>query len=280
MARSPNKTNNAATTHSPIKATAGNPTQDKFSKAFNQVHNKTFASSPTKEKVTNIDVDYEVLTPLGACLITFSQHGKSKHPYVYPLLMTLTENAQRIYQSLRVYMQAVLYCGEVADRKLKKSPGSTIDVIGLIINFDQQQDNFNETNIGANLLKVVQALVKYANNLARRPFNGEASETFTYRNEFRVGTNYTRTLQSRRHLGQVISPEDSVIYMERIFEGTTFHEIVNDHDIMTCMYGSMEEGNALITIARPGFIPHQDGKEDHPADDNHDKDLPTFVAEP
>ena len=127
---------------------------------------------------------------------------------------------------------------------------------------------------------MVQALVKYAINLARCPFNGEASETFTYRNEFRVGTNYTCTLQSRHHLGQAISPEDSVIYMEQIFEGTTFHEIINNRDIVTCMHGSMEEGNAVVTIARPGFIPNQDANKDHPVDDNHDKDLLTFVAKP
>ena len=176
-------------------------------------------------------------------------------------------------------MQVVLFCGEAANRKLKKSPGSTIDVVGLVVNFHQQQDNCNETNIGANLHKVVQASVKYANNIARCPFNRESSETFTYRNEFHVGTDYTHTLPRRPHLGQVISPKDSVIYMEQIFEGTSFHEIVNDHDIMACMYGSMEEGNALVTIARPGFIPHQDGNKDHPSDNNHDEDIPTFVPQ-
>jgi hypothetical protein len=272
---SPNKIDNAAASGSPTKAAAGNPTQGKFGKAFSQVRNKTVVSSPTKGKVTNIDVDYEILTPLGACLITFTQHGKSKHAYVYPLLMHLTLNTERVYQTLRVFMQATLFSKDTPDRTLKKSPTSTINVVGLVITFDQQQDHVSETNVGANLLKVVQALVKYANNIAHRPFNGEASETFNYKMEFRVGTDYTRTLPHRRHLGQVISPEDSVIYMERIFEGMSFRDIITDPEIMAAMYGNMEEANALVTIARPGSIPDEDGNEH-----NHDENLPTFIAEP
>jgi hypothetical protein len=283
MGRSPNQTKNAktATATSPAKAAAGKPTQDKFGKAFSQgVRNKTSASSPTNRKVTNIEVDYEILIPFGTCLVTFSQHGKSKHAYVYPLLASLTDDAERVYQTFRVFMQAVLFCNDAPDRKLKKNPSTTINVIGLVVTFDQQQDNITESNIGANLLKVVRALVNFANSLARRPFNGEASETFTYANEFRVGTDYTRSLPRRRHLGQVISPQDSVFYMERIFEGMTFEEIVNDPDIITAMYGSIKDGNALVSIARPGFLPQENGNEDHPTDDNHDTDLAAFVAEP
>ena len=68
--------------------------------------------------------------------------------------------------------------------------------------------------------------------------------------------------------------------MEQIFQGMTFDEIVNDPDIMTTMYGSIKEGNALVSIARTGFLPHQNGDEHHPADDNHDSNLVAFVAEP
>ena len=195
-------------------------------------------------------------------------------------MTSLTNDAEQVYQTFRVFMQAALFCQEAPDRKLKKNPSTTIDVIGLVVTFDQQQDHITETNIGANLLKVAQALVNFANNLARRPYNGEASETFTYPNEFRVGTDYTRPLPRRRHLGQVISPQDSLFYMEQIFQGMTFDEIVNDPDIMTTMYGSIKEGNALVSIARPGFLPHENGDEDHPADDNHDSNLVAFVAEP
>ena len=283
MARSPNQIKNTktATATSPAKAAAGKPTQDKFGKAFSQgIRNKTSASSPTNRKVTNIQVDYEILIPFGTCLVTFSQHGRSKHAYVYPLLTSLTDDAERVYQTFRIFMQAVLFCNDAPDRKLKKNSSTTIDVIGLVVTFDQQQDHITETNIGANLLKVVRALVNFANNLARRPFNGEASETFTYTNEFHVGTDYTRPLPRRRHLGQVISPQDSVFYMERIFEaGTTFDEIVNDADIMATMYGSIKEGNALVSIARPGFLPQENRNKDHPAD-NHATDLVAFVAEP
>jgi hypothetical protein len=282
MARSPNQINNtkAATATSPAKAAAGKPTQDKFGKAFSQgIRNKTSASSPTNRKVTNIEVDYEMLIPFGTCLVTFSQHGKSKHAYVYPLLTSLANDAERVYQTLRVFMQAVLFSKDAPDGKLKKNPSTTIDVVGLVITFDQEQDHITETNIGANLLKIVRTLVTFANSLARRPFNGEASETFTYTNEFHVGTDYTRPLlPRRRHLGQVISPQDSVFYMEQIFESMTFDEIVNDPDIMATMYGSIKEGHTLVTIARPGFLPN--GNEDHPADDNHDTDLAAFVAEP
>jgi hypothetical protein len=249
MTRSTNKINNAAAADSPTKAAAGKPTHDKFKKAFNQVHNKTFPSSPSKGRVKSIEVDYEVLTPLGTGLITFSQHGQNKHPYVYPLLVSLTDNAKRIYKTLRVFMQAVLFCPETTDRKLKRSSNNTIGVVGLVINFDHQQDHVDEANIGANLLKVVHAFVMYANNLARRPFNREASETFQFANKFREGTNYTRTNPRRRHLGQVISPEDSVAYMERIFEDMTFDQLVCDRDIIEGMYGSVDEGNALVAIA-------------------------------
>jgi hypothetical protein len=163
----------------------------------------------------------------------------------------------------------------------EKSPGSTIDVVGLVVNFDQQHDHINEANIKPNLLKVLQALVRHANNLARRPSNGEASETFTYSNEFQQGTDYTRALPRRRHLGQVISPEDSVTYMERIFDGAmTFDEMVSDHDIMAGMYGTVEAGNALIAIARPTFVRREDVNHDDSSNDGPDDELPTFVAEP
>jgi hypothetical protein len=286
MARSPNQTNNSkktgATATSPAKAApAKAPTQDKFGKAFSQgIRNKTSASSPAKTKVTNIEVDYEILVLFGTCLLTFSQHGKSKHAYIYPLLISLGEDAGRVYDTFQVFMQAVLFCNDTPDRKLKKNPSpSTIDVVGLVVMFDQEQDHITEANIGANLLKVVRALVTFANNLARRPSNGEASQTFTYANEFHVGTDYTRPLPRRRHLGQVISPQDSVFYMERIFEGMTFDEIANDPDIMATMYGSVQEGNALVTIARPGFLPQENGNEDHPADDDHHTNPVPFVAE-
>jgi hypothetical protein len=68
--------------------------------------------------------------------------------------------------------------------------------------------------------------------------------------------------------------------MNWIFEGMTFDEIVNDPDIMATMYGSIKEGNALVSIARPGFLPHENGNEDHPADNHHDTNLVAFVAEP
>jgi hypothetical protein len=280
MARSPNKTKKEAPVSSPPNAKAGNPTQDKFGKAFNQVGKKTFEkSSVVKGKVTNIDVDYEVLAPLGTCLITFSQRGKTKHAYVYPLLTSLTNNAERVYQTLRVFMQAALFCADTPDRKLKKSEGSTIDIMGLVINFDHEQDHVKESNISANLLKVVEALVKYANTLAHRAWNGEARETFTYRNEFRVGNDFTRTKPLRRHLGQVISPEDSVTYMERMFESMTFHAIVNDQEIMAGMYGSLAEANALVRIARPEFTLHGDGNGSNPDEEKQEEDLPTFVAQ-
>jgi hypothetical protein len=194
--------------------------------------------------------------------------------------MNLTEDTQRVYQTLRIFMQAILFCAETPDRKMKKSMDSTLNVTGLVITFDQQLDHIDETNIGANLLKIVQALVKHANNLARRPFNGEASQTFTYKNEFRQGTDFTRTKPHRRYLGQAIAPEDSITYMQRIFKTVTFDEIVSNSDIIEGMYGSMEEGNALVTIARPGFVPQETGNEDRPGEENHHEDLPTFVAEP
>ena len=116
-------------------------------------------------------------------------------------MTSLSNNAEQVYQTFRVFMQAGLFCKEAPDRKLEKNPSTTIDVIGLVVTFDQQQDHITETNIGTNLLKVVQALVNFANNLARRPYNGEASETFTYPNEFRVGTDYTHPLATPPSLG-------------------------------------------------------------------------------
>jgi hypothetical protein len=276
MARSPTKNNSPAAAASvPTKAAAGNPTQDKFRKAFNQVHNKTFASSPRKP--ATVDVDCETLDPLGTGLVTFSKHARDKHACVCPLLTKLSENMQQVCDTLRIFMQAALFCNETPDGKLKKSPN--IDVIGLIITFDHQQDHIKEANTHANLLKVVEALVVCANKLARRPFNGEASETFNCPNEFRVGTDCTRTPPRRRHLGQVVSPADSATCMERIFEGMSFHEIVNDHDIMTAMCGSVEEANKLASTARSEFTPRV-GNEDDPNDNDGDEDLPTFVAKP
>jgi hypothetical protein len=273
MARSPNsKANKAAAASSPTKATTG------FGKAFSQIHNKTFASSPVKGgRVNTVDVDYEVLSPLGACLVTFSQHGKHNHAYVYPLLTALGQDPLKAYETLRIFVQATLFNNDTPDRKLKKN--ETHDVVGLVITFDQQEDNFSEANIDANLLKVVKTLVQYANNLARRPYNGEASDTFQFKNDFCVGTDYTRKPQERRrYLGLVISPTDSVSYMERIFDGRTFSDIVHDAEIMKCMYGTMEEGNALVAIARPGFVPREDGNEDRPNNDEPDGDLPKFLA--
>jgi hypothetical protein len=60
----------------------------------------------------------------------------------------------------------------------------------------------------------------------------------------------------------------------------TFDEIVSDPDIMATMYGSIKEGNTLVSIARPGFLPHENENEDHPANDNHNTNLAAFVAEP
>jgi hypothetical protein len=87
MARSPNQINKSktATGPSPAKGAAGKLTQDKFSKAFSQgIRHKTSASSPVNRKVTNIEVDYEILIPFGTCLVPFSQQGRSKHAYVSP----------------------------------------------------------------------------------------------------------------------------------------------------------------------------------------------------
>jgi hypothetical protein len=209
------------------------------------------------------------------------EHGQNKHPYVYPLLVSLTDNAEKVYQTLRVFMQAVLFCPETTDHKLKRSSNNTIGVVGLVVNFDHQKDHVDEANIGANLLKVVHTFIKYANNLARRPFNGEASETFQFPNEFREGTNYTRANPHRRHLGQVISPKDSVAYMECIFEGMTFDQLVCDRDIIEGMYGSVNEGNALVAIARPNFVPLSDTNDGHRDKDNlHEDEIPPFVADP
>jgi hypothetical protein len=66
--------------------------------------------------------------------------------------------------------------------------------------------------------------------------------------------------------------------MERIFEGMTFDKIVSHPDIMATMYGSIKEGNTLVSIARPGSLPHENENEDHPVDNNHDKNLAAFVA--
>jgi hypothetical protein len=134
----------------------------------------------------------------------------------------MTDDPERVYQVFRVFMQAILFCKDAPDHKLKKNTFTTLNVIRLVVTFDQDQDHITKTNIGANLLKVVIVLVGFANNLAHRPFNGEASQTFTYTNEFHVGTAYTRPLPRRRHLGKVILPQDSLFYMERLFEGMTF----------------------------------------------------------
>jgi hypothetical protein len=71
-----------------------------------------------------------------------------------------------------------------------------------------------------------------------------------------------------------------MFYMERLFEGMTFDEIVNGPDIMATMYGTLKEGNTLVSVARPGFLPHENENEDHPADNNRDTDLIAFVAKP
>jgi hypothetical protein len=67
-----------------------------------------------------------------------------------------------------------------------------------------------------------------------------------------------------------------------IFEGDmTFKEITQDADIMAGMHGTVEQGNALVTIGKPGFSPHEEGDHDHPRrKDNQEEDLPTFVAKP
>jgi hypothetical protein len=263
-------------------ASAGSnkPTQqDKFSKAFHLI-GKTKEKSPTKQRVANIDVDYEVLSPLGNCLITFSQPGRTNnYAYVYPLLMNLDEDAERAYETLRVFMEATLFCQETRDRKLMKTPDSTLQVKGLVITFDNDADRVTEINIGANLLKVVEAMVQYANTLARRPWNLNAKETFQYRNDFRVGTDYTRTEPQRRHLGEAICPDDSVWYMERLFKPMPLEDIVNDQDIMAGMYRTVEKGNEMVTIARPELAPEENGN-DNGNNNNHNNDLPTFVAAP
>jgi hypothetical protein len=69
--------------------------------------------------------------------------------------------------------------------------------------------------------------------------------------------------------------------MERIFEDMTFDQLVCDRDIIEGMYGSVDEGNALVTIARPSFVPLADRNDSHPDKDNHHKDeIPPFVADP
>ena len=282
MARSPTKSNNntASATGPPTKAAAGNPTQTKFGNAFHQVHNKAFPSSPNQTKVRTIDIDYEILNPLGTCLITFSQHGRNAHPYVYPVLMTLTRDTQLAYKTLRIFMQAVLFSKDTEDRKLKQTNDPTKNVYGLVINFDQQQDHINQTNIKANLLKIVKTLLVYANNIARKPYNNEPTETFTYKNEFQKGNDFTRKNPAPRFLGQLISPQDSVSYMERIFDNMTFEEIVKDHDIIAGLYGNIKEGHALIAIDRPRSIHQEDGDNDHTSNDDNEEDFPAFVAEP
>jgi hypothetical protein len=277
MTRTSTKSNQAATAASPAKAAASSPTQSKFGKAFS----KTYTSSPTKGKTTTVDVDYEILTPLGTCLVTFSQHNKSKSAYVHPLLKNLEENAEQIYETCRIFSQAALFDPDTPDRKQKKTPGGTLNVNGLVITFNFSKDHITETNVLINVRKAVQALVTYANIIAHRPWNDNAAETFTYKSEFCQGTDYTRTGASRRHLGQVISPEDSVYYMERMFDGDmTFEEITQDPDIMAGMYGTLERGNALVTIGKPGFTPHEKEDPEHPKKDNQEGDLPVFVAEP
>jgi hypothetical protein len=274
------KPNPTAAATSPVKAAAGNPTEaNKFQNAFNHIGNKTLASSPPQGKVRSVEVDYEILNPLGTCLITFSQHGKIRHAYVYPLLMTLNEDPQQAYKVFRIFMPAILCSAETPDRKMLRTPTSTLNVTGLVIIFDQQQDHVAEANIRANILKIVQTLVNYANNLARRPFNHDTSQTFTYPNEFREGTDFTRAGPHRRHVGQAIAPQDSVTHMERIFETMDFDEIATDPEIMEGVYGSVAEGNAIVTIARPGFVPQELGNKHDPDEHNPAPDLPSFVAE-
>jgi hypothetical protein len=60
----------------------------------------------------------------------------------------------------------------------------------------------------------------------------------------------------------------------------TFEEITQDPDIMAGMYGTLERGNALVTIGKPGFTPHEKEDPKHPKKDNQEGDLPVFVAEP
>jgi hypothetical protein len=49
---------------------------------------------------------------------------------------------------------------------------------------------------------------------------------------------------------------------------------------MATMYGTVKEGNTLVSVARPEFLPHENGNKDHPAADNRDTDLVAFVAKP
>ena len=284
MARSPTtskSTNSTTAAGSPAKAAASNPAQDKFGKAFKEVGKKTFEQSPgSKKKPTIIDVDYEASTPLGTGLITFSQRGKNKQAYVYPLLVKLGGDPDDAYRTLRIYMQASLFSHGTPDRKLKISAESTINVYGLVVTFDQQNDHINEANVGKNLRKMVELLVKSANTIAHRQFNGQAKETFNYKNEFHVGNNFTRTGVNRRHLGTLISPEDSVTCIERIFPDLSLQEIVDDRDIMEGMHGNVDEGNAMVAIERPDVRPHNGQNEEEPRDDNHEEQLPSFVADP
>jgi hypothetical protein len=117
MTRASAKSNQAATAASPTKAAASSPTQSKFGKAFSKTH----ASSPTKGKTTTVDVDHEILTPFGTCLVTFLQHNKSKSACVCPLLKNLEKNAERIYETCRIFSQAALFDPDTPDQKQKKT---------------------------------------------------------------------------------------------------------------------------------------------------------------
>jgi hypothetical protein len=293
MARPPKTDKNtkaaSATTGTPESspAKAAIPTYNKFNTAFNNMPKKTLASTPVKggagSRITHVDINYEATTPLGTGILTFTHHARSTHAYIYPLLSNLFDDPDRSYNTFRIVAQAVLYSPETPDRKLKKPGISDMNIMGLVVTFDTKQDQINETNVVANLLKVVRALVVYANRLANRPNDGDTSHTFTYANDFQEGQNYTRAGKSpQRPLGLVISPEDSVNYMEQIFKPVLLFEIARDKEIMTCMYGSVEHGNAIVAIAKPSLAQlDDDGNQPHTGndDDNDDGILPPFVAD-
>ena len=68
--------------------------------------------------------------------------------------------------------------------------------------------------------------------------------------------------------------------MQKIFKDLSFHEIVQDEDIMIGMYGTVEQANAFVAIARPGYTSHDNGNELFSDNDNHDSNFNSFVAEP
>jgi hypothetical protein len=272
------KNGKASGSLSPTKAAVSKPVVNKFGKAFNTVGEVAFAASPKKVKVTMVEVNYEVLTPLRSCLVTFSNLGNGRSSYTFPLVANLDANHDDVYKKLRFYMTAVLYGAGTSNGKLKKPDNPGIDDIGIILNFNGKED-IQEGNILKNVVTLVNRLVGYANKIADKDWNDDNTQTFQFKNHFVRGTDFTRT-NPRRNLGQVICPEDSLSYMKAIFENLTFEQIVYDEDIMTDMYGSVEMGNKMVKIARRDFVPHAERNGDAPVHNNREEEESAFVAEP